>query len=50
MSPSHHHDPSQLGLVAHGALVDSLSSQDINGFTPTISQPEVDTATATAAT
>ncbi len=42
-------DPSQLGLVAHGALVDSLSSQDINGFTPTISQPEVDTATATAA-
>lgn len=37
-------NPGQLGLVAHGALVDSLSSQDITGFTPTVSQPDVDTA------
>ena len=40
--------PGQLGLIAHGALIDALSSQDIKGFTPAISQPEVDTATATA--
>ena len=41
-------NPGQLALVAHGALVDSLSSQDITGFTPTISQPDVDTAVAPA--
>ena len=38
-------NPGQLGLVAHGALIDSLSSHDINGFIPTVSQPDVDTAT-----
>ncbi len=38
-------NPGQLALVAHGALIDSLSSQDITGFIPTVSQPDVDTAT-----
>ncbi len=40
--------PGQLGLVAHGALIDSLSSQDIDGFRPTLSQPDVDAATPPA--
>ena len=41
--------PTTLGEVAHGALITSLSSTDIGSFTPTISNPSIDSATHTAA-
>lgn len=37
------------GLVAHGALINGLASTDVNGFTPTISEPEVTPVTAPSA-
>lgn len=37
--------PGQLALVAHGALINTLTSQDTTGFTPTISEPDVDSST-----
>ncbi|HTT89803.1 MAG TPA: hypothetical protein VMF65_09630 [Acidimicrobiales bacterium] len=37
-------NPGQTGLIAHGALIDALGSEDVTGFTPTISQPDVGTA------
>jgi len=40
-------NPDTLGVVAHGALVTSLTSNDVTGFTPALSEPGVDTSAGT---